>query len=424
MAPTTAPPSGRPPLAALLLVVAVGLAFADASVVALALPDLYGELDTTIVGVSWVLTTYALVVALTAIPVALLHRRIRPAVLAGTGLGLFAVASLAAGLASSLPFLLTARAFQGVGATLLLAGSIPVLGAGLAVPAPSPAVVGRRRRRRRRRRSGPGRVLTQLLAWRAIFLVQAPVAAVALLACVTPTARALVVDRQIGAAAPAGRPPRRPSRQPRLRARLRRPRRGALPRRPAGHRGVELPADHRRRPGERAARRHVHRPLGGPGAGVLGAVGGPLLLAAGLAGLAFLPGASPWAAAIAFALCGAGFGVVSGLLDPATTPDHGELVRDSTVSIGARHAGLVLGLVLIAPVLTASLDNGIDRATLGRHPVHARGPGARRRQGGGHVEPARRHRHHAQGPGARPGPGVRRARRQGQQRDGGGPATG
>ena len=67
----------------------------------------------------------------------------------------------------------------------------------------------------------------------------------------------------------------------------------------------------------------------------------------------------------AFALCGAGFGIVSAVLEPATTPPGGDLVRDSTVSIGARHAGLVLGLVLIAPVLTASLDRGIDRATLG-----------------------------------------------------------
>ena len=39
------------------------MAFADASVVALALPDLYAEFDTSIVGVSWVLTTYALAVA-------------------------------------------------------------------------------------------------------------------------------------------------------------------------------------------------------------------------------------------------------------------------------------------------------------------------------------------------------------------------
>jgi MFS family permease len=365
VAPTTAPPSGRPPLAALLLVVAVGLAFADASVVALALPDLYGELDTTIVGVSWVLTTYALVVALTAIPVALLHRRIRPAVLAGTGLGLFAVASLAAGLASSLPFLLTARAVQGVGATLLLAGSIPVLGAGLGslararrwwgAAAAAGAVAG----------PALGGVLTQLLAWRAIFLVQAPVAAVAFLACLTPAARALVADRQIGA---------------------RRRRAGLVAALPANlafvlvfaglvaalFLGVLLAIEVWSYPPITAAVLVSALPVGmfaarwaGPARGVLGAVGGPLLLAAGLCGLAFLPGASPWAAAIAFALCGAGFGVVSALLDPATTPDHGELVRDSTVSIGARHAGLVLGLVLIAPVLTASLDKGIDRATLG-----------------------------------------------------------
>jgi len=105
--------------------------------------------------------------------------------------------------------------------------------------------------------------------------------------------------------------------------------------------------------------------LAGPVGGLVGGVGGALILAGGLAGLAFLPGASPWAAAIAFALCGAGFGMVSAVLDPATTPHGGELVRDSTVSIGARHAGLVLGLVLIAPVLTSSLDQGIDRATLG-----------------------------------------------------------
>ena len=60
------------------LIGAVGLAFADASVVALALPDLYGEFNTSIVGVSWVLTTYALVVAVVSVPIALLHRRVRP----------------------------------------------------------------------------------------------------------------------------------------------------------------------------------------------------------------------------------------------------------------------------------------------------------------------------------------------------------
>jgi hypothetical protein len=84
-----------------------------------------------------------------------------------------------------------------------------------------------------------------------------------------------------------------------------------------------------------------------------------------LLGLAFLPGAAPWAAAAAFALCGAGFGLVSDVLGAAATPAGGEPVRDSTISIGARHAGLVIGLVLIAPVLSSSIDHGIERATLG-----------------------------------------------------------
>src|SRR6187401_3597827 len=104
-----------------LLLAAVALAFADASVVALALPELYGEFDTTIVGVSWVLTTYALAVAIAALPVALLHRRLRPLDLVLAGAAVFAAASIIAGAAGSLQVLLGARAAQGVGAALLLA---------------------------------------------------------------------------------------------------------------------------------------------------------------------------------------------------------------------------------------------------------------------------------------------------------------
>ncbi|MDO9173435.1 MAG: MFS transporter, partial [Actinomycetota bacterium] len=96
-----------------LLIAAVALAFADASVVALALPDLYGEFETSIVGVSWVLTTYALAVTVTAIPVALLHRRVRPLTLVVAGAIGFAAASLAAGGAHSLDALLAARVAQG-----------------------------------------------------------------------------------------------------------------------------------------------------------------------------------------------------------------------------------------------------------------------------------------------------------------------
>src|SRR5262245_66086303 len=117
----------RQTILAVALTMAVALAFADASVVALALPDLYAEFDTTIVGVSWVLTSYALVVAVTAIPVALLHNRLRPLPLLVSGIVVFTAASLVAGAARSLTVLLVAPCFPGVGADFLLSGSRPVL---------------------------------------------------------------------------------------------------------------------------------------------------------------------------------------------------------------------------------------------------------------------------------------------------------
>jgi MFS family permease len=67
----------RPRVAALAL--AVGLVLADSSVVVLALPDIYRDLDTSIAGVTWVLVSFNLVMALAAVPAALLARRVGPA---------------------------------------------------------------------------------------------------------------------------------------------------------------------------------------------------------------------------------------------------------------------------------------------------------------------------------------------------------
>ena len=58
--------TGREALLAGLVVVAVGIAFADSSIVVLALPDLYADFDTTIVAVSWVVTAYNVAIALGA----------------------------------------------------------------------------------------------------------------------------------------------------------------------------------------------------------------------------------------------------------------------------------------------------------------------------------------------------------------------
>src|SRR5213080_2935304 len=111
------------------LTAAVAVAFADSSIVVLALPELYGRFNTSIEGVSWVVTAYNLAVAVTALALLLFVHRLRSTVLLGAGLGLFLAASIACAAAQSLGFLIAARSVQGVGAALLLAGSLTVLGA-------------------------------------------------------------------------------------------------------------------------------------------------------------------------------------------------------------------------------------------------------------------------------------------------------
>ncbi len=74
----------RPRVAALAL--AVGLVLADSSIVVLALPEIYRELDTSVAGVSWVLVSFNLVMALAAVPAAHLARRVGPGRSAAVGL--------------------------------------------------------------------------------------------------------------------------------------------------------------------------------------------------------------------------------------------------------------------------------------------------------------------------------------------------
>ena len=84
-----------------LLGLAVGLALADSSIVTLALPDVLREFDVGVTTVSWVLTSFNLVLALVALPAALVaRRRARECFPAGTAV--FAAASLTCGVAPSL----------------------------------------------------------------------------------------------------------------------------------------------------------------------------------------------------------------------------------------------------------------------------------------------------------------------------------
>ena len=167
-----------------LVAIAAALALADASIVALALPPILVEMDTTITGVAAVVGVYALVLALGILPAARLDAR-----RAGFW-GLRAVRGRLAGLRAggSLGVLLVFRALQAAGGAAALLAAFQVLdagesrtgrrlwlGAALVGTAAGPAI---------------GGVLTEVFDWRAIFFVQAPLAAAAALACLRPRERA------------------------------------------------------------------------------------------------------------------------------------------------------------------------------------------------------------------------------------------
>src|SRR3954470_24110864 len=89
-----------------ILALAAALALADASIVALALPPMLHDLDTTVEGVAAVLAVYVAVLALALPPAEWALRRFGPAPVGAAGFALFALASLACGAAGSLPLLL------------------------------------------------------------------------------------------------------------------------------------------------------------------------------------------------------------------------------------------------------------------------------------------------------------------------------
>ncbi|HKP17124.1 MAG TPA: hypothetical protein VJT84_01515, partial [Gaiellaceae bacterium] len=90
-----------------------------------------------------------------------------------------------------------------------------------------------------------------------------------------------------------------------------------------------------------------------------------VLLAAGLAALALLPRVSNVLVAVSLAFCGAGIGLaVPALTRVALDADAG-LVRSGAMTVAARHAGFVLALALVAPLLTGALDTAGERAVLG-----------------------------------------------------------
>ncbi|MEO9176201.1 MAG: MFS transporter, partial [Gaiellales bacterium] len=163
----------RPNLVQAAIWAAVALAFADSSIVVLALPDLLRQLDTSIEGVSLVITVYNVAVVLSTPVVLLLVRGAGARRCLHAGLALFALGSAGCAAAGTLELLVALRGVQAIGGALLLASALPTLGARRwSVAAAVGAALG----------PAIGGLLTEALDWRAIFAFQTPVALVALVA--------------------------------------------------------------------------------------------------------------------------------------------------------------------------------------------------------------------------------------------------
>src|SRR3954453_19109756 len=109
-----------------LLAATGGIVLGDSSLVTLALPEILRDFDTTVFGVSWVLTVFNVVLAAAILPAARVVPR-SPRATWGAGLVTFAAASLACALAPSAAALIVARCVQALGGAAVVAGAIELI---------------------------------------------------------------------------------------------------------------------------------------------------------------------------------------------------------------------------------------------------------------------------------------------------------
>jgi predicted MFS family arabinose efflux permease len=341
---------GNPRIWALAL--AVGVVLADSSIVVLALPEIYRDLDTSIFGVTWVLVSFNLVMALAAVPAAMVARRVGPGRAAAVGLAIFAGAGLACGLSDNLTTLIIARSVQAVGGALAVTAALELL----------PATVGSERRATAIWATagatgaalGPavGGLLTQLVSWQSIFLIQVPIALAAAVPILTVARHEMstrVIEREL-----------RPTGRPHLWANV------ALAMVSASIAAalfllVLLLIEGWRLSPIGAALVVSVMPLAAVVGSRLGgwvadararAAAGAILLAGGLGGLALLPKAEVALTVPPQILIGVGLSLVLSALTETALAGRDPQAIHGGWTISARHAGVVIGLLALTPVFT------------------------------------------------------------------------
>ena len=181
-APGRRAPSASPPHAAWIIattVIGSSMAFIDSTVVNVALPAIQRQLHATGDATQWVMEAYALVLAGFILMGGALGDRVGRRRLFALGSVVFGVASLGCGFAASVAWLIAARAVQGLGAALLIPGSLAILGASFEGGARGRAVGTWSAFTAIATAGGPvlGGWLVQHVSWRWVFFINPPLAA-------------------------------------------------------------------------------------------------------------------------------------------------------------------------------------------------------------------------------------------------------
>jgi MFS family permease len=331
------------------------MVLADSAVVTLALPDILRHLDTTVTQVAWVLISFNLVLGLVAVPTAVVFARADPRILSAVGIAVFAAASAWCAVAQSIEVLIAARCVQALGGALALVGCLELLVArygerrGIAARITA-GVIGTA--------TGPvaGGLLTQAISWQAIFVVQVPIAVLAVPA-------ALAVR--------AGRPPAPdPSLPVRHRPAVRHNLTLALLSAALtaalfllvlllvdgwGHSPAVAALTVSVVAVAALAARPLARLLETPPEVEIAV--GCFLVAGGLVGLALLPSADLVWTIAPQALVGLGLGLTVDQLTAQAMHLRLPRVEHASWTISARHLGVVLGLAILTPVFVADLED-------------------------------------------------------------------
>jgi EmrB/QacA subfamily drug resistance transporter len=158
------------------------MAFIDGTVVNVALPALQAKLHANAIDLQWVVEAYALFLAALLLVGGSLGDRFGRRRVYAIGVAAFALASAGCGLASGVSPLIVARAFQGVGAALLVPGSLAILSASFPPDERGRAIGTWSGFTSMTAALGPvlGGWLVDNVSWRAAFFINLPLAAVVL----------------------------------------------------------------------------------------------------------------------------------------------------------------------------------------------------------------------------------------------------